>query len=134
MPDKEPSFIKGMLVSLAIYTASLPIAVIPPIGPMLSITIVPYLSSALGTRLTRSRERLPLALTTALIWSTVETVLVLAIMMKVGNISPMGFKLDSLGTILLMVLWLSNLVFGSLGAVHPWKDPFTGPEEGPDSP
>jgi len=130
MPDREPSFIRGMMVSLAIYTASLPVAVIPLIGPILAVTMVPYLSSALGTRLTLSRERLPLALTVTLIWSSFETALVLILMRTIANIAPMGFKLERLGTALLVVLWLSNLVFGTLGAVHPWKDPFSGPEDG----
>lgn len=130
MPDKQPSFIRGMVVSLAIYTASLPLAVIPAIGPMLAVTMVPYLSSALGTRLTRSRERLPLALTAALIWSSFETVLVLTIMRNVAKLSPMGFEIEGLGVGVLVIVWLSNLVFGTLGAVHPWKDPFSGTEEG----
>lgn len=134
MPDKEPSFIKGMLMALAIYTASLPVAVIPTIGPIFSVSIIPYLSSALGTRLTRPRERLPLALTAALIWSSFETVLVLTIMRSVAKLSPLGFKIEGVGAGLLVVLWLSNLVFGTLGAVHPWKDPFSGTEEGQGRP
>jgi hypothetical protein len=118
-----------MLVSLAIYIASVPFAIVPLVGAPLAVTMVPYLSSALGTRFARPRERIPLALTTALIWSSIETALLLTVMRTFANITPMGFTLDRLGVGLIAIVWLSNMVFGTLGAVHPWKDPFPGPDD-----
>ena len=128
----EPSFAKGMLISLAIYTASLPVALIPFVGPPLSVFMVPYLSSAIGTRFAHPRERLPLALTTALIWSSIETVTLLTIMKAAANLAPIGFRIEGYGAAILALMWISNLTFGSLGAIHPWKDPFYRSEDRKD--
>jgi hypothetical protein len=129
MPVNEPSIGRGALLSLGIYVASLPVSVIFLIGPLLSITLVPYLSSAIGTRFVRPKGRLPLALMCALIWSSIETALLISIMRVAANMTPMGFNLERIGIALIVLIWLSNMAFGSLGAVHPWKDPFSGPGE-----
>jgi hypothetical protein len=134
MLETEPSFTRGMLVSLAIYAASLPVALLPPIGPMLSLTMVPYLSSALGTRLAHQKERIPLAITAAIIWSSIESGLVIILMRMAANSTPMGFRLERLGTLFLVIIWAMNIVFGTLGAVHPWKDPFSDPERSERAP
>jgi uncharacterized membrane protein required for colicin V production len=133
MQGMEPSFGKGLLVSFAIYSASIPLALVPVIGVFLAITLVPYLSSALGTRFAHPRERLPLSLTVALVWSSFETAVILMVVKTIANSTPMGFRMDRIGIVLIGLLYLSNLVFGLLGAVHPWKDPFPSEREGKDN-
>ena len=48
--DEKPSFIKGVLVTLAMYLTAIPIGIVPLVGPLLAITLVPYIAAALGAR------------------------------------------------------------------------------------
>jgi hypothetical protein len=126
--EGEPSFIKGFVITLALYLLALPIGIIPLVGPILAITLVPYLASALGTRWADPKERLPLAITCSLIWSGVMTLVLILVMRAVGSVSPGGFKIGALAWIVIIVLWAFNILFTVLGALYPWRDPFQKPE------
>ncbi len=122
--ESEPSFIKGSLITLGLYLLAIPIGVIPLVGPVLAITLVPYLAAALGARWADPKERLPLAVTCSMIWSAMVTLVLVLIMRSVATISPGGFNMGSLAWTLIIVLWIFNIIFTMLGALYPWRDPF----------
>jgi hypothetical protein len=117
----EPSFVKSISITLAILTSSIPVVLIPLVNIM-AITMVPYISTAVGTRYAHPRDRLPIALTTSIIWSLLETVVLLSIMSSIQT--PGGFYIDTIGTLVLIAIWGSNMVFSILGSIHPWRDPY----------
>ena len=127
--DVEPSFLKGIMTTLALYMLAIPIAVIPIVGPILAITLVPYLASALGTRWADPKERLPLAVTCAIIWSGIVTLILVLVMKSFASLSPGGFKMEGLAWSLIVVLWVFITLFTILGALFPWRDPFREPEK-----
>ena len=122
--EGEPSFIKGSLITLSLYLLAIPIGVIPLVGPILAITLVPYLAAALGARWADPKERLPLAVTCSMIWSGIVTLVLVLIMRSVASISPGGFNMGNLAWALIAVLWIFNMIFTVLGALYPWRDPF----------
>ncbi|MBN1539521.1 MAG: hypothetical protein JW939_05200 [Candidatus Thermoplasmatota archaeon] len=126
--EKEPSFIRGVLLTLVLYLLALPVGVIPLVGPLLAITLIPYIAAASGARLVHPRERVPLALTCALIWSGLVTFVMLVVMKEIASgYSPMGFRIDSIAWFVIITFWVMNTLFTILGALHPWRDPFKGP-------
>ncbi|MFW3145719.1 MAG: hypothetical protein ACMUIE_02780 [Thermoplasmatota archaeon] len=129
MEEKRPSFIRAALITMGLYLLSVPFIIIPLIGPILAVTFVPYLASAMGSRSAHPKERLPLAFTCAFIWSAIQTLVIILVMSRIAELSPMGFRLDSIAIWLLLMIWLLNTLFTVLGALHPWKDPFKGPQE-----
>lgn len=118
----RPSFTRALLTSFLIYSSSVLLVFLPLLGPILAITLVPYLSAALGTRWAHPKERVPVSLTTSITWSVLETAAFIAIVSSIPT--PTGFVMDGIGTIVLVMVWASNIGFGVLGALHPWKDPF----------
>lgn len=126
--EREPSFFKGLLITLALYLLALPIGIIPIVGPILAITLVPYIASALGTRWADPKERLPLAITCAMIWSGLVTLIIILVMKQIASLSPGGFKMEGLAWGVIVVLWAFNLLFTILGALFPWRDPFREPD------
>jgi hypothetical protein len=126
--EREPSFIKGLLITLALYLAALPVSLIPMVGQVLAITLIPYIASALGTRWADPKERLPLAITCALIWSGLVTLVMIIVMRSVASISPGGFRMEGLAWGVIIVIWLFNILFTIMGALFPWRDPFIEPE------
>ena len=123
MEDIKPSFRKAMTISLLIPLLSLPMALIPLIGQLLALTLIPYLSTAMGTRFTQPKERVPIALTVAIVWSGIHT----AILLLAVNLieTPMGAKMEATEYLIIMGIWAMNLIFCVMGALHPWKDPFS---------
>lgn len=117
----EPSFVKGISITLAILTSSILVVLIPLVN-ILAITMVPYISTAVGTRYAHPRDRLPIGLTTSIIWSVLETAVLLSIMSSIPT--PGGFYIDTTGTVVLIVIWASNITFSILGSIHPWRDPY----------
>jgi hypothetical protein len=119
--DMNPSFVKGIAFTFAILLLSFVVILIPVVN-ILSITMIPYLSTAIGARYARPRDRLPLALTTSVIWSLLETVIIVVIF----NIpeTPGGFYIDRIGLYVLVAVWLLNISFSILGSLHTWRDPF----------
>ncbi len=109
---------------MCLYLLSIPMGLVPLIGPVLSITLIPYLASALGTRHAHPRERLPLAFTAAVIWSALQTLILILVMRWAASMSPMGFRLGTLSVQLMILIWTFNILFTVLGARHPWNDPF----------
>lgn len=122
--EREPSFIKGFLITLALYMLAIPIGVVPLVGTILAITLVPYLAGALGTRWADPKERLPLAVTCSMIWSGIVTLILVLIMRAVSSFSPGGFNMGGLAWGLIIFLWIFNILFTILGALYPWRDPF----------
>ncbi len=125
--EHRTSFSKGLFISLLVYASSLLAALLPVVGWLISLTLVPYLSSALGARHAHPKERVPLALTASFIWSSVETLLQVLVFRYISSAMPMGFKMDTIGTLIIVAIWALNTIFGVLGALHPWKDPFSNP-------
>ena len=126
--ESKPSFLKGLLITLALYLLALPIGLIPIVGQVLAITLVPYLASALGTRWADPKERLPLAITCAMIWSGFLTMIIILVMRSIASLSPGGFKMEGLAWGVVVVLWIFNILFTILGALFPWRDPFREPD------
>jgi hypothetical protein len=122
--SREPSFIRGLVVSYLILFISVPVVILPLIGPVLAITLIPYLSGALGARFAHPKERVPLALTCSMTWAVVETAILLLGLSVVTRDTPMGLVLDVTGLWVIAMLWLLNIIFMLLGTFHPWKDPF----------
>lgn len=122
--SREPSFIRGLVVSYLILLISLPVVILPLIGPVLAITLIPYLSGALGARSAHPKERVPLALTCSMTWAVLETSVLLIGLSLVTRDTPMGLVLDVTGLWVIALLWLSNIIFMLLGTFHPWKDPY----------
>ncbi len=125
MEDIEPSFKKAMAISLLIPLLSLPMALIPLIGQLLALTLIPYLSTAMGTRFTQPKERVPIALTVAIIWSGIQTAVILLVVNLIET--PMGAKMEAAEYLILIGIWAMNLIFCVMGALHPWRDPFSEP-------
>ena len=125
MEDIEPSFGKAMAISILIPLLSLPLAIIPMVGPVLALTLIPYISTALGTRYTQPRDRVPIALTVAIVWSGIQTSILLMVVSLVET--PMGAKMGGAEYLFLTGLWAMNLIFCVMGALHPWRDPFSEP-------
>ncbi|MGA1794197.1 MAG: hypothetical protein ACMUHM_09615 [Thermoplasmatota archaeon] len=124
--DEKPSFIKGVLITLAMYLTAIPIGIIPLVGPLLAITLVPYISAALGARFAHPKERLPLAITCSLIWCGLVTLVLLLVMRGIASeYSPMGFRIGAIAWFVMITLWVLNTLFTVLGALHPWRDPFS---------
>lgn len=122
--SREPSFIRGLVVSYLILLISVPVVILPLIGPVLAITLIPYLSGALGARSAHPKERVPLALTCSMTWAVLETSVLLIGLSLVTRDTPMGLVLDVTGLWAIALLWLSNIIFMLLGTFHPWKDPY----------
>ncbi len=122
--SREPSFIRGLVVSYLILLISVPVMILPLIGPVLAITLIPYLSGALGARSAHPKERVPLALTCSMTWAVLETSVLLIGLSLVTRDTPMGLVLDVTGLWVIALLWLSNIIFMLLGTFHPWKDPY----------
>ncbi|MGA1872107.1 MAG: hypothetical protein ACMUHY_00410 [Thermoplasmatota archaeon] len=126
--EAEPSFIKGSLVTLSLYLIAIPVGLVPLVGQLVAITLVPYLAAALGARFARPKERLPLAITCSLIWSGTMTLVLLLVMREISSgYSPMGFRIGSIAWLVISVIWVLNTLFTILGALHPWRDPFREP-------
>ena len=125
MEDIRPSFRKAMTISLLIPLLSLPMALIPLIGQLLALTLIPYLSTALGTRFTQPKDRVPIALTVAIVWSGIQTTILLTVVNFIET--PMGAKMEAMEYLIIMGIWAMNLIFCVMGALHPWKDPFSEP-------
>ena len=125
MEDMKPSFRKAMAISLLIPLLSLPMALIPLIGQLLALTLIPYLSTAMGTRFTQPKERVPIALTVAIVWSGIQTTILLMLVNLIET--PMGAKMETAEYLILMGIWAMNLIFCVMGALHPWRDPFSEP-------
>jgi hypothetical protein len=125
----EPSFIKAVSITMGILSTSILVVLIPILGAILALTLVPYIASALGTRYARPGERIPASLTAAIVWSTVETATIIMIASMVIQ-TPMGFVIDGIGTMVLVTIWVLNMTFTILGALHPWKDPFKDYHDG----
>lgn len=123
--DREPSFAKGIIVSFLILATSLVAILIPLIGVFLALTMIPYLAGALGARFSHPKERVPLSLTCSMVWSIVETSILLGGLTVFVSSTPMGLVLDGFGLFLIAMMWLSNIIFMLLGAFHPWNDPFS---------
>lgn len=119
---RTPSFSRAMLSTFAIYATSFIVVIIPLLGAFLAFTLVPYFASALGTRWAHPKERVPVSLTASIIWSVMETILLIAVVSSIPT--PTGFVLDDIGLAIIALIWLSNIGFGILGALHPWMDPF----------
>lgn len=124
MRELRPSFTKGLFTTLGLYTIAIPMMILPVVGPVLAFTLIPYISSALGSRFAHPRERMPLAITAAVLWSALQTLVLVMIMQRVASMSPMGFKMDGIGLTLIIGIWALNTLFTALGARHPWNDPF----------
>ena len=124
--SSEPSFIKGLLISYMIMLISIPVVLLPLIGPILSLTMIPYFSGALGARFAHPKERVPLALTCSLTWAVLETAILLIGLTFITRFTPTGLVLDALGLWIIAMIWLLNIIFMLLGAFHPWRDPFSG--------
>ena len=122
--SREPSFIRGLLVSYLILFISVPLTILPLIGPVLAITLIPYLSGAVGARSAHPKERVPLALTCSMTWAVLETAIILMVLSLVTRDTPMGLVVDVTGLWIIALLWLSNIIFMLLGTFHPWKDPY----------
>ena len=125
MEDMKPSFRKAMAISLLIPLLSLPMALIPLIGQLLALTLIPYLSTAMGTRFTQPKDRVPIALTVAIVWSGIQTTILLMVVNLIET--PMGAKMEAAEYLILMGIWAMNLIFCVMGALHPWRDPFSEP-------
>ncbi len=125
MEDMKPSFRKAMAISLLIPLLSLPMALIPLIGQLLALTLIPYLSTAMGTRFTQPKDRVPIALTVAIVWSGIQTTVLLMVVNLIET--PMGAKMEAAEYLILMGIWAMNLIFCVMGALHPWRDPFSEP-------
>jgi len=124
--DQKPSFIKGTLITLSMYLIAIPVGIVPLVGPLMAITLVPYIAAALGARYAHPKERLPLAITCSLIWSGLITLVLLIVMRSIASgYSPMGFRIGSIAWFVMITLWVLNTLFTILGALHPWRDPFT---------
>ncbi|MGA1821119.1 MAG: hypothetical protein ACMUIG_01170 [Thermoplasmatota archaeon] len=117
----EPSFVKSISITFAILTSSIPVVLIPLVN-ILAITMVPYISTAVGSRYSHPRDRLPMAITTSIIWSVLETAVLLSVMSSIPT--PGGFYIGTIGTLVLVFIWACNITFSVLGAVHPWRDPY----------
>ncbi|MDG6223907.1 MAG: hypothetical protein QCI82_00160 [Candidatus Thermoplasmatota archaeon] len=120
--DAGHSFLRGLLVTLGIYSLSIPLLLAPIVGLILALTLVPYLASSLGTRRVQPRMRIPLSLSSSAIWSLFETAVLIAIMSSIET--PRGFVLERIGLSFIVILWTLNIIFGALGALRPWMDPF----------
>lgn len=116
------SFLKGLLATLSIYLSTLLLVLVPIIGAILALTLVPYLASSLGTRKAQPRFRIPISISASAIWSLVETAVVIAFMSLPQT--PMGFVMERIGLSVIIVIWTLNIVFGVMGALRPWMDPF----------
>ena len=125
MEDMKPSFRKAMAISLLIPLLSLPMALIPLIGQLLALTLIPYLSTAMGTRFTQPKDRVPIALTVAIVWSGIQTTILLMVVNLIET--PMGARMEAAEYLILMGIWAMNLIFCVMGALHPWRDPFSEP-------
>ncbi len=125
MEDIEPSFRKAMAISLLIPILSLPMAAVPLIGQFLALTLIPYLSTAMGTRFSQPKERVPIALTVAIVWSGIQTTILLIGVNLIET--PMGTKMEVAEYLIIIGIWAMNLIFCVMGALHPWRDPFSEP-------
>jgi hypothetical protein len=126
--ESEPSFLKGLLITLSINLVAVPIGLVPIIGQILAITLIPYIASALGTRWADPKERLPLAITCSIIWSGIVTLILILVMKKVASLSPGGFKMEGIAWGAILILWIFIILFTILGALFPWRDPFREPD------
>ncbi len=123
--QREPSFVKGIMISYLILLISLPVAPIPLIGPILAFTLIPYLAGALGARFAHPKERVPLALTTAMTWAILETAIILLALNVITSSTPMGLVIKGFEIFIILVIFITNGIFMLLGVFYPWKDPFT---------
>ena len=123
--QRTPSFIKGIMISYLILLISIPVAPIPLIGPILAFTLIPYLAGALGARFAHPKERVPLALTTAITWAILETAILLIALNVITSTTPMGLVIKGFEIFIILVIFISNIIFMLLGVFYPWKDPFS---------
>ncbi len=121
--NRGPSFPRALMATTGILATSMPMMLVPLVGPILAVTLIPYLSTALGSRLAHPRDRLPIAITTSVLWSALET-MVFLLMMESGAVLT-GLRMGSMEWGIIVLVWAINLLFSVLGSIHPWKDPFT---------
>ena len=120
--NKDPSFPRALMVTTGILVTSVPMMAVPLVGPILAVTLIPYLSTALGSRFAHPRDRLPLAITTSVLWSALETMVFLLMMERAAALT--GLRLGSMEWGIIVLVWAINILFSVLGSIHPWKDPF----------
>jgi len=131
MPDRRkdsgqgPSFLKGFLITLSIFFTSALLVLVPLIGLPMALVLVPYFAAAIGTRYAHPKERVPLALTCSLLWSALETVVLLTIMGIPAGAAPMGLKVGGIEVVIILFLWVPPAIFSMWGALHPWRDPYS---------
>ena len=121
MQKSEPSFLKGVAYTMGILLLSVPVVLIPLVN-ILAVTMIPYLSTAVGSRSAHPRDRIPIAVITSVLWSLVETLVIISIFTSLKT--PGGFYMDTIGTLVVVMIWALNISFSILGSLHTWKDPY----------
>ena len=108
-------FFKGLIMAIGILALSCLLLFLPAVGPLLLITVAPFAACYFGVRLSglgTPRGWLWLGLGSGALISIVESMVLLSVIGLFGAVDPF----EPRGLALLGALFLSNMLFGALGA------------------
>ena len=108
-------FFKGLILAIGILALSCLLLFLPAVGPLLLITVAPYAACYFGVRssgLDTPRGWLWLGLSAGALISIVESMVLLSVIGLFGAVEAF----EPRGLALLGALFLSNMLFGALGA------------------
>ena len=113
--DSALAFLKALVLAVGILALSCLLLFLPVVGPLLLVTVAPFLACHYGVRISgldTPRGWLWLGLCAGAMMSAVEPTVLLSVFGLFGMVDPF----EPVGLGLLFILFLANMAFGALGA------------------
>jgi hypothetical protein len=113
---REERFDLAFFIALGIFALFFLLVFIPAIGPILIITLVPYIAGYQSGKFINKNDGLLIAVIVGIIWTIIEMMIFFSILgqMNLAIISP-GFY-TGLDWLFLFILLSANIVFCALGS------------------
>ena len=113
---KEERFDVAFFIALGIFALLFLLVFIPGVGPVLIITLVPYLAGYQSGKYINKKDGLLIAILAGFIWTIIEIMIFFTVLgqMELAIKSP-GFY-TSLDWLILVVLLSANIVFCAIGS------------------
>jgi hypothetical protein len=113
----EERFDKAFAISLGLIALLSLLFFIPLIGPIMGLTLVPYLACNRGCRYVTKANGLQVGILVGAIWSIIEVYLMFQILDYVSiSVSPPGI-ITGLDITVIILLFTANLIFCMLGGI-----------------
>jgi hypothetical protein len=117
-PDKQPieqRFDKAFIISLGIIAILSLLAFIPILGPLLALTLVPYLACNLGCKYVNKMNGAQVGIIVGILWSIVEINLLLQILSFVTISVGKPVIKESIDYLIIFTIFILNIIFCMIG-------------------